>query len=173
MTLNDLFQFKEKQEKNPLFWDLDFLTKQDLEPFKNELLLCDEFSGVQDIVFVDMPATIIDGTTYMANTYLVSDPQELKFGPTFYLYSIAQTPVVYNPNIMYESVKDSIAIVPAYDEQTFKPKYKLILEFSPQELQDNPNLELETLLKVSHALKNKEQYKAKGQRKLIIRGFSI
>jgi hypothetical protein len=41
----------------------DQFRKLELEPLKEELLKCEEFMFCDDIVFMDLPAQIIDDTT--------------------------------------------------------------------------------------------------------------
>ncbi len=109
---------------------------KNLEPYKQKLLECDEFKGLSDIVFVDLPTFELNGKTVIVPTYKVGD--ETKFKGVGYILSVSLTPKIYDPNKLHTPVKDGAVITPTtYNSQTLEPSKKIVLEFSPEMAQDN------------------------------------
>jgi hypothetical protein len=122
-------------------------------------------------------------------TYKVVPNQ--KFKGKCYLLSLALTPEMFDPKKIHEPVLYGACITPTiYNPETFEPKKKIVLEFSPEISQDktiyaygNPSMindiedtyeqqlrkQLhETLDKI---LDNPELYQVKGEKGVMVRGI--
>jgi hypothetical protein len=85
---------------------------------------------------------------------------------------------MYNPDTIHKPVKDGAAITPTlYDIKTFEPKKKILLEFSPEMVQDQQMANGEAILRqelhdlLDKVLDNPQDYQIKGERGLLIRGL--
>jgi hypothetical protein len=84
---------------------------------------------------------------------------------------------MFDPKTMHTPVLDGACITPTmYDPTTFEPKKKIVLEFSPEALQDDVNSTEEVKRKQLHEtldkiLDNPENYQIKGERGLLVRGY--
>jgi hypothetical protein len=167
----------------------DQFRKLELEPLKEELLKCDEFSECDEIVIMKYPVTLDENNNSIeTKTYKVVPNQ--KFKGKCYLLSLALTPEMFDPKKIHEPVLDGACITPTiYDPETFEPKKKIVLEFSPEVAQDQyiyglgspsmiedaeKNGEVilrkqlhETLDKI---LDNPENYQIKGEKGVMVRG---
>ena len=118
-----------------LAYPTDQYLKRDLEPLKEELLKCEEFMFCDDIVFMDLPAQIIDDTTYTSQMFKLYD--DTKFKGKVYLYNLSLSPEVYDPNLLLNPVKNGAAIGPTiYDPMDFTPRKHILLTWNPEMAQD-------------------------------------
>ena len=84
---------------------------------------------------------------------------------------------MFDPNKIHTPVLDGACITPTlYDPMTFEPKKKIVLEFSPEALQDDVNSTEEVKRKQLHEtldkiLDNPELYHVKGEKGVEIRGL--
>jgi len=162
---------------------------EDLEPYVDRIKQCEEFSECDQIVIMKYPVTIDEqGNNVSTKTYKIVPKQ--KFKGKCYLLSLALTPEMYDPKKIHEPVLDDACITPTlYDPETFIPRKKIVLEFSPEAAQDssiysygNPSMinDLEnnnedqlrrklhkTLDKI---FDNPEMYQVKGEKGVMVRG---
>jgi len=170
-----LEKFGEDEPLRHLTHPTDQYRKLDLEPLKDELLKCDEFSECEGIDFMDFPVLEMDGTTYQAQTIKLGD--DIKFVGKVTLYNMFFTPEMFDPNKIHTTVKDGALITPTlYDPMTFLPKKKIVLEFSPEELLENHYLNGEDKKQsirdlLEKVLENPEEYELKGDRGVLVRGI--
>jgi hypothetical protein len=153
----------------------DQFLKKDLEPLKEELLKCEEFMFCDDIVFMDLPIQIIEEATHASQTFKLYD--DTKFKGKVYLYNLSLTPEVYDPNLLLNPVKDGAAIGPTiYDPIEFTPRKHILLTWNPEMAQDISGINKELTFKndihklLDDVLENPEEYKVKGERKILLRG---
>lgn len=138
-------------------------------PFLKE---CDEFKNVTTLEVLRTPHVLDDsGETIKSETFLWRDGAE--FRKRCYIYGIFQTPEIFDPSKIHETVKDGAYVTPpCLDTKSFKSKRHICLEFHPEELQDNPGgkkKELtELLCKVIDSI---DEYFIKGEKKFMIRGI--
>lgn len=153
-------------------YPFDQFRKLELEPIKEELLKCDEFSLCDEIEFMEFPVQKIDDNSYTAQTIKVG--KDMKFTGKVYIYNISFTPEMYDPNKIYVPVKDGASITPTiYDPFDFTPKKKIVLEYSPEAIMDETNeetkkQEIRDLL--DKVLENPQDYQVKGEREVLVRG---
>lgn len=162
---------------------------EELEPYLERIKQCEEFSDCDEIVIMKFPVTTDEqGNGVTTKTYKIV-PQQ-KFKGKCYLLSLALTPEMYDPKKIHESVLDGACITPTlYDPETFMPKKKIVLEFSPEASQDqsiyalgNPSMinglennHQEQLRKKLHetldkVFDNPEMYQVKGEKGVMVRG---
>jgi hypothetical protein len=158
-----------------LAYPTDQFLKKDLEPLKEELLKCEEFMFCDDIIFMDLPAQIIDDTTYTSQMFKLYD--DTKFKGKVYLYNLSLSPEVYDPNLLLNPVKAGAAIGPTiYDPMDFTPRKHILLTWNPEMAQDMVGINKELTFKndihklLDDVLENPEEYKVKGERKILLRG---
>lgn len=173
MKLKELLT--EKFEGRELEFPSYQFLKNDLEPLKEELLKCEEFMFCDDIVFMDLPAQIIDDTTLTSQTFKVGD--NTKFKGKVYLYNLSLSPEMYDPNKLLTPVKEGAAIGPTiYDPTDFTPRKHILLTWNPEMSQDIIGLQKELTFKndihklLDDVLNNPEEYKVKGERGVLLRG---
>lgn len=146
--------------------------KLELEPIKETLLKCDEFSLCDEIEFMEFPVQLIEDKAYTAQTIKLG--KDMKFTGKVYIYNISFTPEMYDPNKIYVPVKDGASITPTiYDPVDFTPKKKIVLEYSPEGILDETNeetkkQEIRDLL--DKVLENPQDYQVKGERGVLVRG---
>jgi len=181
MKLKDLLKnlFEENNKKiisSNYPFDMDVLNSEILKQIKEKLLECDEFKDVEKLEIIEIPdIENLNGKIVAAKSYKLSE--NFKFGKVCYLYSISQTPEIFEPNKIYDSVKDGACITPVmYDPLNFKPTRKICIECSPEDLQDDilkgenkKKDELINLFKI--ILENQEEYTVKGERGFVVRGI--
>jgi hypothetical protein len=153
----------------------DQLGKLKLEPLKEELLKCDEFSECEGIEFMEFPVQLIEGKSYSAQTMKLGD--NTKFDGKVFLYNLSFTPEMFDPNSLHTPVKNGALITPAlYNPITFEPTKKIVLTFSPEMVQDVSGANDELTLRndihklLDDVLDNPEEYKVKGERGVLVRG---
>lgn len=146
-----------------------------LEPLKDKLLECDEFKNLHSLRFVDTPTFRAGDETYVVETYKLMDIS--KFNGAGVILSIALTPEMYDPNILIKPVKDGAAISPTfYNPTNFEPYKRIVLEFSPERMQDGISNHEEIIRQELHdlldkVLDNPEDYRVKGERSVLVRGI--
>ena len=155
--------------------DYTLYGSQTLEPLKDKLLECDEFKNLHSLRFVDTPTFIAGGQPYVVETYKLTDV--IKFNGVGVLLSIALTPEMYDPNVLIKPVKDGAAISPTfYNPTNFEPYKRIVLEFSPERMQDGITNHEEIVRQELHdlldkVLDNPEDYRVKGERAVLVRGI--
>jgi hypothetical protein len=148
--------------------------KKHLENIKEEILKCEEFSECTELTILDYPTYENDGESYKVQTYKVIEGQ--KFGGKGFLLSISLSPEIFNPETIHKPVKDGACITPIlYNPLTFEPTKKIVLQFSPERIQDGISnheaiirQELHDLL--DKVLDNPQDYQIKGERYVSVRG---
>lgn len=158
-----------------LIFDYCLYGSKNLKPHKQKLLECDEFKGLSDIVFVDLPTFELNGETVVVPTYRTGDNS--KFKGVGYILSVSLTPEMYDPIKVHTPVKDGAVITPTtYNYQTLEPSKKIVLEFSPEKAQDKQMVNGETILRqelhdlLDKVLDNPKEYEPEGHRGVMIRG---
>jgi hypothetical protein len=175
--IKEILESEDFQRKENQFGILDeTIYGEELIPYVDRIKQCDEFSECDEIVIMKYPVTLDENNnTISSETYKVGPNQ--KFKGKCYLLSLALTPVMYDPKKMYDPILDGACITPTiYDPQTFEPKKKIIIEFSPEVLQEEEkdgenelkNKLHETLDKI---FENPELYQAKGEQGVLVRGI--
>ena len=179
MKLKELLTeiFRETPNDNNQF-GFDGLTlygRDNLEPYKERILQCEEFSECTELNFMNLLMLLSnDDLPLKADTYKLVEGQ--RFKGVCYLLSLALTPEVFNPDTLHTPVKDGACITPTvYNPETFKPLKKIVLEYSPERAQDGLvdgeyelKMELKSLL--DKVLDNPYDYQVKGERGVIVRG---
>jgi hypothetical protein len=146
-----------------------------LEIIKDRLLQTEEFSECEELIILKYPTVELDGKVKLAETRKLGENQ--KFKGKCYLLSLALTPEMFDPKKIHTTVLDGACITPTlYNPTTFEPKKKIVLEFSPESLQDDINSTEEVKRKQLHEtldkiLDNPELYRVKGEKGVIVRGF--
>jgi hypothetical protein len=153
----------------------DQFGKLELELIKEELLKCDEFSMCEGIEFMEFPVHIIDQKTYTSQTMKLAD--DTKFIGKVYLYNLSLSPEMYDPNLLLNPVKNGASIGPTiYDPIEFTPRKHILLTWNPEMAQDISGINKELTFKndihklLDDVLENPEEYKVKGERKILLRG---
>ena len=162
---------------------------EDLEPYVDRIKQCEEFSECDQIVIMKYPVTIDEqGNNVSTKTYKIVPKQ--KFKGKCYLLSLSLTPEMYDPKKIHEPVLDDACITPTlYDPETFIPRKKIVLEFSPEAAQDSSiysigtpsmindlenNNEDQLRRKLHKTLDkifdNPEMYQVKGEKGVMVRG---
>jgi hypothetical protein len=175
--LSEIFSSGEYPKVNSRFGIVDgTIYGEDLEQFKERILQCEEFSECEELIIMKYPVTILEnGRTVQNVTYKHKEGQ--KYKGKCYLLSLALTPEMFDPKTMHTPVLDGACITPTmYDPTTFEPKKKIVLEFSPEALQDDVNSTEEVKRKQLHdtldkIFDNPELYEIKGERALLVRGY--
>jgi hypothetical protein len=157
------------------FDGLTLYGRDNLEQHKERILQCDEFSECTELNFMNMSVILSnDDSPLKANTYKLVEGQ--KFKGVCYLLSLALTPEVFNPETLHTPVKDGACITPTiYNPETFKPLKKIVLEYSPERVQDglvdgDYELKMELKFLLDKVLDNPYDYQVKGERGVIVRG---
>ena len=143
--------------------------KKQLEPLKEQILQCDEFSECTELHILDFPKIEfkIDNKILLVQTYKPTDKS--RFKGKCYLLSLSLTPEIYDPSLIITPVKDGAAISQSiYDPNTFMPTKKILLEYNPYDDSSDRNY-LHKLL--DNVLDNPEDYRVKGEKYLMIRGI--
>lgn len=160
------------------FFGLDGLTiygKNKLEPYKDKILQCEEFSECEELHFMDYPFLLQnDDRPIKADAYKLNEGQ--RFRGVCYLLSLSLTPEVFDPNTIHTPVKDGACITPIlYNPETFTPLKKIVLEYNVEKSQDGfvdgeyeVKMEMKNLLE--KVLDNPKEYLVKGERGVIVRG---
>ncbi len=144
----------------------------ELRPFKNKLMECDEFKDCELLEFLTAPVVQNkEGKVITAMDIVLGDG--MKFKGRCFLLSLSLTPIMYDRETMYNPVKDGVVLTPIlHDEKSFESYRKLILPISLEEMSDDfllAKAELNVL--INKVFKNPEEYTPKGIRKVIARGI--
>ena len=169
--------FKDGPVKHENFNITDYCLygKKHLEHIKEEILKCEEFSECTELTILDNPAYENDGKSCKVQTYKVIEGQ--KFGGKGFLLSISLSPEIFNPETIHKPVKDGACITPTlYDPLTFEPTKKIVLQFSPERVQDGISNNVEVIGQELHdlldkVLDNPQDYQIKGERSVLVRGI--
>ena len=180
-------EFQRKKNESGIFNETIY--GEELKPYLEKIKQCEEFSECEELIIIKLPVTeLANGDIVQALTYKLGEKQ--KFKGKCCLLSLALTPEMFDPNTIHEPVLDGACITPTiYNPETFEPKKKIVLEFSPEISQDktiyaygNPSMindiedtyeqqlrkQLhETLDKI---LDNPENYQIKGEKGVMVRG---
>jgi len=165
---------------------------EELEQFKDRILQTEEFADCEELIIMKHPVNQNElGEVIHPKMYKVNTEDKHTFKGKCYLLSLALTPEMYDPKKLHEPVLEGACITPTiYDQQTFEPKKKIVLEFSPVFSQDqyiyglgNPSMiedaeKNEELIlrkqlheKLDKILDNPENYKVKGEKGMLVRGL--
>ena len=148
---------------------------EELEQFKDRILQTEEFSECKELIILKYPTIQLVSEVKLVETRKLGENQ--KFKGNCYLLSLFLTPEMFDPNKIHTPVLDGACITPTlYDPMTFEPKKKIVLEFSPEALQDDVNSTEEVKRKQLHEtldkiLDNPELYHVKGEKGVEIRGL--
>ena len=179
--INEILSSGELENKKGYLVNVQGLTDnmiygKELEPYLERIKQCDEFSECDEIVIMKYPVTLDENNNSIkTKTYKVVPNQ--KFKGKCHLLSLALTPEMFDPNRIHEPVLDGACITPTlYNPNTFEPKKKIVLEFSPETLQDDVNSTEEVKRKQLHEtldkiLDNPELYQVKGEKGVMVRGI--
>jgi hypothetical protein len=164
-----------------VYFNKDNLTTEQVTQV--EALLKEHF-GFNKIEWMDLPAgTFINSLgeemAVVAKTKLIADtPTEDYKDRTCYFYSIVYSPVIYDPKEIATPVKNGMVISPLlYNPATFEPSRKITIEWKPEDLFHNKDIQPITWQdektyireKLETLLANPEDYKPKGRRGLMLR----
>lgn len=192
--INEILSSGELKNKKGYVINVEGLTDniiygEDLEPYVDRIKQCEEFSECDEIVIMKFPVTIDEEKNKIESKTYKIVPQQ-KFKGKCYLLSLSLTPEMFDPKKIYESVLDGACITPTlYDPETFIPRKKIVLEFSPETSQDqsiyafgNPSMinDLENIHQEQLKIKlhetidkifdNPEMYQVKGEKGVMVRG---
>ena len=167
-------EFQIKKNESGIFNETIY--GEELEPYLEKIKQCEEFSECEELIIIKLPVTeLANGDIVQALTYKLGEGQ--KFKGKCCLLSLALTPEMFDPNTIHEPVLDGACITPTlYNPNTFEPKKKIVLEFSPEALQDDVNSTEEVKRKQLHEtldkiLDNPELYQVKGEKGVMVRGI--
>ena len=144
-------------------YELDSKALQ-IPELQQQLLKCDEFKNTKTLNIVEPfgSVSIVDGKPGINPTKTVLLAEDYIFAETVNLCAISLTPPLYDPMVIYKSVKDDIVISPViYDPQT---SYKFLkINFSVEQSQGEKALSDEEykekiLKRVKDALDNPKEY---------------
>lgn len=152
------------------------LTSNDLAMFLPILKDVEEFKG-KNVTVTHIPNWIDENGVHTSHSMKFGELSVFK--DDIQLYSISQTPEIYD-NDMSKYIKESgekgACITPLFFEAAdMFPTKRVVLKFSPEELQDSTMRETNTIREDLHklldkVLDNPEEYRVKGTRGIIIRG---
>lgn len=163
------------------YYGVDNLTQTQITSVEN---LLKEHFGFSKIEWMDLPAGLITNSqgeemAVVAKTKLVGDtPIDDYKDRTCYFYQIVYSPVIYDPKDITIPVKDGMVISPLlYNPATFEPSRKITIEWKPEDLFHEKDIQPitwedeKTYLreKLEALLANPDKYKPKGRRGLMIR----
>ena len=192
--INEILSSGELKNKKGYVINVEGLTDniiygEELEPYVDRIKQCEEFSECDEIVIMKFPVTIDEEKNKIENKTYKLVPKQ-KFKGKCYLLSLALTPEMFDPKKIHEPVLDGACITPTlYDPETFMPRKKIVLEFSPEAAQDNliyaygnpsmindfENTNQEQLKRKLHEtidkiFDNPEMYQVKGEKGVMVRG---
>lgn len=170
------FQETQKLKINSVI-DSQYIYGYDLLPYKDKILQCDEFSECTELIIANHPL-ILDENNNPSHYNSIKFSGDEKIKGKCILLSLSLTPEMYDPLTFHDPVKDGACITPLiYDPQTFEPHKKIILQFSPEVLQDEIAINKELVLRnelhntLDKVLDNPELYRQKGVQHVIFRGL--
>ena len=171
----------EEGELINLYYGLENLTKEQQKQVEE---LLKEHLGFSRVEWMELPTCLITNSqgeevTVIAKTKLVGDtPTDDWKDRTCYFYQIVYSPVIYDPKDITIPVKDGMVISPLlYNPATFEPSRKITIEWKPEDLFHEKDIQPitwedeKTYLrdKLEALLANPEDFKPKGRRGLMIR----
>jgi len=171
---------KEGELEN-VYFSKDSLTTEQVTQVE---ALVKEHFGFNKIEWMDLPAGTITNSlgeemAIVAKTKLVGDiPTEDYKDRTCYFYSIVCSPVIYDPKEIATPVKNGMVISPLlYNPTTFEPSRKITIEWKPEDLFHEKDIQPITWEdekvylreKLETLLASPEDYKPKGRRGLMLR----
>ena len=164
--ITDFISLNDMSKDNPFGIMDGTIYGQALEPLKEKILQCEEFSECTELIISHHPVlTDSEGKGKVHLNCRLNNGQ--KFKGKCYLLSLALTPEMYDPNKIHEPVLDGVCITPViYDHITFEPKKKIVIEFSPK----NGDVD-ELRERFNRVLENPENYQAKGDKQVLVRGL--
>jgi hypothetical protein len=191
--LSEIFSSGEYPKVNSRFGIVDeTIYGEDLEQFKERILQTEEFADCEELIIMKHPVNQNElGEVINPKIHKVSSEDKHTFKGKCYLLSIALTPEMYDPKKLHEPVLEGASITPVlYNPQTFEPKKKIVLEFSPEFAQDqyiyglgSPSMiedaekNGETIIrkqlheKLDRIFDNPENYQVKGEKGMLVRGL--
>ena len=185
MTITEKFyaitgEPKEGELEN-YYYGVDNLTQTQITSVEN---LLKEHFGFSKIEWMDLPAGVIinslgEEMAVATRTKLVGDtPTDDLKGRTCYFYQIVYSPTIYDPKDIATPVKDGMVISPLlYNPATFEPSRKITIEWKPEDLFHEKDIQPitwedeKTYLrdKLEALLANPEDFKPKGRKGLMLR----
>lgn len=141
------------------------LKGKELDRVKEELMSCDEFLDVEDIVVSS------NATTYPLTMSIVKLTEDIRFNKILYLNEISLTSTLYSPEDFNIEIKDGCSISPVlYSQEDFIPYKKISIKVNVESLADyKDEYRKELHLKLDDMLDNKSEYELKGVRGVLIR----
>jgi len=133
---------------------------------KEALMKCDEFKEATEFVILATP--FADNGKEAVKTVSVKIGEKTKFKNKVYLYSLMETPEIFDPRKIHVPVKNGACITPVqYDPITFMPRKEILLSV---------NVEQELERKILHdllddILDNPKEYAVRGEKGIIVRGI--
>lgn len=170
--IDELLLNKKTIQNEFSFEENDTIRWEELTPFKDKLMECDEFKECELLEFIPMP--IIqnkEGKAITAVTVLLGEG--MKFKGRCFLLSLSLSPTMYDPKTTYDPIKDGVTLTPVmYDYEDFTPYRKIVLPWcvEGQDI-DIPLRRAELLVLIDKVLKNPEEYATKGIRRVMARGI--
>jgi len=174
--LDEIFKNQEQLDvKDFGFLDHTLYGKKHLEGIKDKLLETEEFSECESLEILDTPTILLEDKPLNVLSYNLKPNQ--KFKGKCYLLSLAFSPEIYDPNKLTKPVKDGSSITPTlYSPETFEPFKKIIMEFSPERVQDGISnheaiIRQELHDRLDNILDNPKEYTIKGEKHILVRGI--
>lgn len=137
---------------------------------------CDNFSTASEMEFFERPFLVDDNGRIMeAKTLKVSDDMQFYGRVIVYQASISDS-FSYDP-ASYGPVLKGACITPViYDGETFEPKKRIVINFSPEKVQDRVLLDEDDFRKSMHELLDEildfpEAFTRKPKRDVVLRGY--
>jgi hypothetical protein len=150
----------------------DGLTSPELNPIKEEILKCDEFKDVTELIIIDELIFVDDDNTPLKVGVMKLGDDFKGFKGKLYLHGIFFTPESFDPKIMngpFKPIKNNAWLSPVVHDPFNLTPYRLLkIEFKAEKLVHNRK-ELHHLL--DDILNNPEDYQMKGTRDVMIRGI--
>jgi len=150
--------------------------KKVLEQYKEQILKCEEFKGLTSLEFAEFPAYKDENDEVKTiMTYKLGD--NTIFNGKGIILSLSLTPEMFDPNKLTTPVKDGAVITPTfYNHKNFEPYKRIVLEFSPERMQDGISNHEEIVRQELHDLLDKvidnpQDYTPVGERHVLIRGI--
>jgi len=145
------------------------LGPNELKLIKDQLLLCDEFKNVDELIIMEAPNGEFknkDESTFVVNSYTTKLMKDTKYKGTCYLYNITLSPKFYLDFLATQ--KNGIGLIyNLFDLNKNEPFNFLKVAFKTKE---ELKFKLENLLNDFDSL---DQYDLPEQRNIIIRGFFL
>jgi len=148
------------------------LKPEDLKLIKNQLLQCDEFKNVDELIIMDAPNGEFknkDNSTFNVHAFVHKFMKDTKYKGTCYLYYIGLSPGIYNRPL--DQVKNNIGFIPSLiNPHTFESE-KIITISVPV---DSNKEQIKTiLLNLVDDLDNLKEYTLPQGRNIVIRGLFL